>query len=1137
MISLEDFFPKYPTLKPTEYDPYEGESFNRSIFRKREFYENRLSETEQFPKARGQSMLHQKIIARYMSSHTPYDKIILVHEMGSGKGCTAIGAIEQIKLENSSIDGAMIFARGKSLLNNFIQELVFKCTSGEYVPDDFHTLSDMEKVRRIDKYTRGWYKLNTFEKFAKNLKKMSDELIKDSYSNKIIVIDEGHNLRTTTGEDATLNIYDQFFRMLHLVKNCKVMILTGTPMKDTSDEVAGIMNLILPLNEQLPTDSEFKAEFLHELDDGSYVVKAEKIDELKKRFRGRISFLKSMKTDVHTEYEGEVVDGMKHIKVYPLKMSGFQTHGYDNAYETDESERGVFLNARQAALFVFPDGSTGKVGFTKYIDPPRQGGIGGGKGRKYKIGKELRAYLLKDGTDHKSILKRLKTLSVKYAFIIEQILENEGKNAFVYGWFVEGSGIIIFSLLLQLFGMEKATGKERTKRSRYAIVSTKTSSDPEIRDIIQMFNHPENARGDYCRVIVGSSVISEGFSLANIQKIFITTAHWNYSETSQAIARGIRLGSHNDLIALGETPIVQIYQLDAIPDSDTESINTAMFSVSELKDISIQFILRLMRESAFDCALNYYRNISSADGTRDCEYMECEYTCDGVDPDEILHGINPDDIDQSTYNLYYIDWVNRSLHKKVENFIRNRRSTTLGELTEYIEGEEYIDGQKKRVSYTEFQLKTLLSTIIDDSIGESQVITYEDYTNVYVSSIARKLIDILEEMFRVGFSMDFATIRDRVKQQYTQFELLTALRLMITQNMKILNRYGFPSYLREDRNIYFLVDRLSIVATFPVEYYTEFPSVKPENSLGDIMDIIIQSRVPDIIGKICDKSMEVRQGIKQLPIDVQEILLETAVTAQERSIEYNADLRKKLLDYFSANIKTAEGVVISDLMFKNGGTLRCFDQKVAQWKDCDERLENLYRKIKDDVKARLENNKYKVYGMYNRELDAFCIRDLRTQTTKKDGRKIMSGSVCKNWDKAKLFKLIVEDLSIEAPSDFESGKTVKALTKAMKSVWNYAKTVLDVDTMANEPIDRLRQILYWAKLSRPEICTRLKSWFEANGLMEESANCGTSRKTDKKGEGKKKKACREDQVINPKNGRCVKKTSKLGREIMKKLYG
>ena len=71
---------------------------------------------------------------------------------------------------------------------------------------------------------------------------MTDETIRDEYSNLVIVIDEAHHLHI---KESKKNAYSQIYRMLHLVKNCKVILMTGTPMVDSPSEIASLMNLIL----------------------------------------------------------------------------------------------------------------------------------------------------------------------------------------------------------------------------------------------------------------------------------------------------------------------------------------------------------------------------------------------------------------------------------------------------------------------------------------------------------------------------------------------------------------------------------------------------------------------------------------------------------------------------------------------------------------------------------------------------------------------------------------------------------------------------------------------------------------------------------------------------------------------------
>ena len=92
----------------------------------------------------------------------------------TGKSCATIGAIEKIKDENSSINGAIIIAKGQALLDNFANELAFKCTSGQYIPDNFNQLTEGQKAQRLRKKREVFYEFKTIQKFSKEIKAKKD---------------------------------------------------------------------------------------------------------------------------------------------------------------------------------------------------------------------------------------------------------------------------------------------------------------------------------------------------------------------------------------------------------------------------------------------------------------------------------------------------------------------------------------------------------------------------------------------------------------------------------------------------------------------------------------------------------------------------------------------------------------------------------------------------------------------------------------------------------------------------------------------------------------------------------------------------------------------------------------------------
>lgn len=258
-MNIENFFPKYPNIFKLEealLNPYQAQDFNDAIVTKKEFESLKLPRFEKLAgRGTGEQYNHQKIIARFMSSVTPYNELLLFHEMGTGKTCTAIAAIEQMRYEkNRHVNGAIVCAKGTGLLNNFAQELLFSCTDGRYIPDNYDKLSDLERIHRTRKITSAFYQFSTFETFAKELAKMSDEAITQRFSNTIFVVDEVHNLREkeevvrreadvrnflvnkrASGLTSPLDIYKQFHRLFHLVKESKILLMSGTVMQSHSN--------------------------------------------------------------------------------------------------------------------------------------------------------------------------------------------------------------------------------------------------------------------------------------------------------------------------------------------------------------------------------------------------------------------------------------------------------------------------------------------------------------------------------------------------------------------------------------------------------------------------------------------------------------------------------------------------------------------------------------------------------------------------------------------------------------------------------------------------------------------------------------------------------------------------------------
>lgn len=1022
---ITNFLPVYPDINDLDddmFNPY-SDNFYETIYRKEEFYENKLSAVEDFPDVVGTLMKNQKLISRFFSSRTIYDQLLLVHAMGSGKGCTAIGAVEQIKSEGGGFKGAIYIAKGEALLQNFMNELVFKCTDGRYIPENYDDLTELEKVHRTKKLIKEYYTLNTFETFAKKIKSKTNEQLQREYNNYIIIIDEVHNLRikdTTT--DKGINIYSEFHRLLHTVKDCKILLMSGTPMKDGVEEISSIMNLLLPLDSQLPSGDEFVDQFFSRSSSGVLKVKNNKVDTLKSVFKGRVSFLTNMQSNIKKIFMGELLGNLKYLKVVEDFMGKFQSDAYKLAYELDKGDRkGVYSNSRQASLFVFPDGSYGDAGFKKYITAKSTSKKGQELMKNietynYSISAALAKEL--DGVSVEDKLKKLQKFSSKYADSIKLVLkaQQEGKSIFIYNEYVKGSGLVLFGFILEIFGFKRATGNEADKsfHPRYASLTSETASDKQLTDLVNRFNKPDNMNGKVINVIMGSRKISEGFSFKNIQIEDIHTPWYNYSETSQAIARGIRLGSHRQLIEAGIIPNVEIYQRVSIPSNKVQSIDLDMYQISEVKDVSIKGVERILKVSAWDCGLAYDRNhVTTEDGERECDYTTCDYKCEGISD----LTVEKQDLDYSTFDIYYN------------------------------------------------------------------------------TQIVEQIIERIKILFRTNFRLDLNTITDYLSD-FSEFQVITALHDIINKSTQFTNKYGFLSYMKEENNIFFLVDSLSVAGQFSSDYYTEFPNISTDITFNKVVQPLYLASLPEIVKQIDSAKVlnDIRKLMVRLPIEVHEELIESSILARKLNVKKNELGRSLILEYFANSYAEIEGTWVSWLLYDDNEILRCLDGKV--WKDCKEEFVEKVERSKQTIQLELEQNPYGYYGQYNKESGDFCIRDVQdTPTMKKHLR--TSGKRCTNWPKESLVPVILDKLKITSPS-------VKNLDKKELDTWTKIKD-MKKDTLLKEisknkyvkdraskslSQEQLANILFWGKLQIKPTCSYMYKWFDDNNLLAEDNNCG-----------------------------------------------
>lgn len=236
----------------------------------------------------------------------------------------------------------------------------------------------------------------------------------------------------------------------------------------------------------------------------------------------------------------------------------------------------------------------------------------------------------------------------------------------VYTFFLRLIGLGIFSLVLQQSGLwapfrikkvnkqwELDTRAEDEGKWRYVFYSgDETAEQKDIyRKIINSeWNtlgadcttlvkqikaiHPNNYYGEIIKMMMITVSGAEGLDLKEIRYIHILEPHWQNALLDQIIGRGVRNGSHLTLPEKQRTVEAFIYMATltpalvrkisyvdvrndvykypnpAFPDKANKVVSSDehLFLTAERKRYIINEFQRLMKESAFDCALNYREN-------------------------------------------------------------------------------------------------------------------------------------------------------------------------------------------------------------------------------------------------------------------------------------------------------------------------------------------------------------------------------------------------------------------------------------------------------------------------------------------------------------------------------------------------
>lgn len=924
-FSLIDFLPEYPSVDDPDFIP--------SLTRKKEFWDLRLSRVEERPAVKGDLLRHQEMFRRFFSATTPYSSCLVFHALGSGKTLTSIAVAENFRSTNpfpadtkwkpaaplasgKPRRSALVFVQSAAMIQTYAREIAELCVSGNYQPKGEMTAA--ARQIRLTKEIKKTYQIVSWGIFLKKIEKLDDATIRSLFSQRVIIIDEAHHLRIQPrkkdGEDGSKKLYNAMYRFLHAVEDCRILLLTGTPIWDQAREIAALMNLITPI--QLPTEGKFDATFFR----SNTLIHSERLIEA---WRGRVSYLRPTVSVAARLEMGTTIPWTSHVRVVPDVMSPFQATAVRKVWRTEKNgkvdedveEDTILRKSRESSNFVFADGTYGSEGFNQHCKHALvQSKMKAGRLEKvttvtYRLDAETRAsLLLPNGSGS---IDALRKYSAKFAAIIDDILAHPGQLIFVTGESVTGSGAILFGLILSLFGFSPTPSPSKIRGipgKRYAIVSSdpQTLSTPkEIEEALTVLNSPENATGAFISVLIGTRKISEGFTFRNIRRVHVMMPAFNLPSTEQAIGRSLRFGSH-DVLSL-ENRNVSIFRHlavfsipagDVLPDEDL-SPDVHIIRLAENKEYRNTQIYRLLKKAAWDCALNYERNVAAEDvpGTRECDYADdCNFICDGY-PEELI--------------------------------------TT----TEPLEGKptgvwKYSPGKLDTTTYHLF------------------------YAGPDIEKVSTEILKLFETEDRLSLT------QLRTKLEKNDALIVRALDNLIDRRAPIL-RNGNPTFIHEHGNVYYLDVSPSFDSSILDGAIVSMPTQLIETSLEQLLDEELVVEDLEVVKAFC--TSPTKASLKALSQKSQITLLEFAVEATEKNLYHKLRQLQALnaiLLHQDKSLYRLEGGNFAHLLFvekfaglsynvslqglKPTGKTRLYRASTGKWESLvDEETE---RRILDDIK-------------------------------------------------------------------------------------------------------------------------------------------------------------------------------------------
>lgn len=743
LIKELDFKIKFKELYPENYK----KNFIKKLLKKKEFTINKYKVEE---KKNDNNLFilskNQQFLKKLISPNTPYKSLYLFHGVGVGKTCSSIQIADNFR--NYYTKPPLIILR-RQLRDNFKTEL-FDITKldnnnmeqclGNYYLEKTNLINKENKIlankniieKQVKKHIKNDYDFLGYVEFSNIIDRIKESstsqraLIKlrKIFDNRVIIIDEIHNMRTTGNEN--------LHYMLRHIYNNVLVLLSATPMYDNYKEIKFIFNTLL-LNEKkfnelidenesiLNNKQEITVKFSKKIKkiSNNYIsyMRGEDPNTFPARLYPSINkdnniLKKKNYPNIDMNNGNKILsdEQLKYLELVYTKMSKLQQNLYnlvktkDEDIDIDIKENPNLQQRVQISNIIYPLKNIYNKKYNiideNFIDIKNIYGEIGFK-NIFNITASNNNFQVEYKDSDNQILdyNNIQLFSPKIKLLLDYIENSEG-IVLIHSKYIT-SGIIPISIALEHIGYNKYFGSNILKNNKnikknnknYIIISgddTLSGTNKQRSDLIEKTKQFENRNGEMIKVILITDTGTEGLNLKNIREVHIFEPWFNLNKIEQIIGRGVRNKSHHNLEK--EKRNTTIYQYVNLNNNNVESIDFRTYRQAENKQVNISNIEKLIKENSIDCNLNInklnYNNlqkikiitskgieikeydINDKPGTRICDYKnKCGLECSTK--------VTFDNLDESTFNKDILKYDIIYYQKIIKNYFKNENMISL----------------------------------------------------------------------------------------------------------------------------------------------------------------------------------------------------------------------------------------------------------------------------------------------------------------------------------------------------------------------------------------------------------------------------------------------------------------------------